>query len=155
MKNIIFKISIPVLTFIAGWVFCYSCMEPEKVIIYQDKIVTNTITKNVKDMSCEEAKADLYCFYTGFPTLEIKNAGGDEYIQSASLCERKWSRQTTIKTISRQYRNMIIAGAFFDSEMRLGAKAEYYRFYGNFGFGGGLAWTQGYGVLNGGLAWRW
>jgi hypothetical protein len=125
------------------------------VKVYQDKIITNTITKNVNDMTCEDAKSDLQCFFTGFPTLEIKHLEGDEYIQSASLCARQWHRQTTIKSVSKKYRNMIIAGAFFDSEMRLGFKSEYYRFYGRFGFGGGLSITQGYGQIQGGLAWLW
>lgn len=152
----ILSFSIPMLiTFVLGFIVCDLFREPKTVVVYQDKIITNTITKNVNDMSCEEAKADLYCFYTGFPTLSINHLQGDEYLQTASLCERKWQRQTTIKSVSKSYRNMIIAGLFFDSGMRLGFKTEYYRFYGRFGFGGGLAWSQGYGFLNGGVVFRW
>lgn len=144
-----------IITFILGFIVCDLFKKPKEVIIYQDKIVTNTITKNVKDMSCEEAKEDLYCFYTGFPTLEINHVGGDEYLQSASLCERKWSRQTTIKTISKQFQNIIIAGLFFNSEMRLGFQGQYYRMFGSFGIGGGLQWTQGYGSISAGLMYGW
>jgi hypothetical protein len=155
MKKILSFITPMLITFVLGWVLSYHFREPKTVIVYQDKIITNTITKNVNDMSCEEAKSDLYCFYTGFPTLEIDNIGEDEYIQTASLCERKWQRQTTIKSVSKQFKNMVIASTFFDSEMRIGAKAEYYRFFGRFGVGGGLSITQGYGSINGGVAWQW
>ena len=144
-----------IISFIAGYRISYYIRDPKIVTVYQDKIITNTITKNVNDMSCEEAKADLFCFYTGFPTLAINHIEGDEYLQSASLCERKWSRQTTIESVSKAYRNMVIAGVFFDSQMRLGFQSQYYRFYGRFGIGGGLAWTQGYGQINGGIAFVW
>lgn len=155
MKNILIKISSLILAFIIGWILSYYLREPKKVIVIQKEIEYNTITKNIKDMSCEEAKEDLFCFYTGFPTLEIKHLQGDEYLQSASLCERKWSRQTTIKSVSKQFRNIAIAGLFFDSEMRLGVQGQYYRMFGNFGIGGGLSWTQGYGSVSAGVALGW
>jgi hypothetical protein len=144
-----------IISFILGWIACFNFIEPKTVTVYQDKIITNTITKNIKDMSYEEAKADLYCFYTGFPSLKIDHIGGEEYLQSASLCEREWSRQTTIKSIYKQYKNMIIGGIFVDSQMRTGLNAQYYRFYGRMGFGGGLSFGQGYEQLNGGVAWLW
>jgi len=144
-----------ILAFGLGWGLCIQFTEPKEVKITEKEIVTNTIVKDPHKIPYEEAMSDLNCFYTGFPTLKIDHLQGDEYLQAASLCERKWQRQTTIKSVSKTYQNMVIAGAFFDSEMRLGFKTEYYRFYGRMGFGGGLSISQDYGSLNGGIAFRW
>ena len=131
-----------VLAFGLGWGLCLQFSEPVEVKITEKEVVTNTIVKDPHKIPYEEAMSDLNCFYTGFPTLAINHMGKDEYLMTASLCERKWQRQTTIKSVSKTYQNMIIAGAFFDSEMRLGIRSEYYRFYGRFGFGGGLSYTR-------------
>jgi len=154
INKIIISITALILSFIAGWVFCYKFKEPKVVTIIQKEIEYNTIKKDPYKIPYTESMEDLNCFYNSFPTLEIKNIGGDEYIQTASLCERKWHRQTTIRQRDSPH-NMVIAGLFFDSEMRLGFKTEYYRFYGKFGFGGGLSFTQGYGQINGGLLFLW
>jgi hypothetical protein len=154
MKTVLNMIAL-ILVFGLGWGLCLRFTEPVEVKITEKEVVTNTIVKDPHKIPYEEAMADLYCFYTGFPTLAINHTGKDEYLMTASLCERRWQKQVSIETIRKQYQNMIIAGAFFDSEMRLGVRTEYYRFYGRFGFGGGLSLAQGYGSLSGGVAFRW
>lgn len=155
MKKIGLYLSSLIIAFTVGWILSYYLREPEIVTIYEKPIIANTIDKDPYKIPYSEAMSDLNCFYTGFPTLTINHIEGDEYLQSASLCERKWQRQTTIKSVSKQYNHMVIAGLFFDSEMRLGFQGQYYRMFGRFGFGGGLAWTQGYGSVSAGVVLGW
>jgi hypothetical protein len=140
---------------ILGWFLCSFFQKPEIVTVVQDKIITKTINRNIKDMTCQEAKTDLLCFYSGIPELEIKHLKDDEYLQTAALCERSWQRKTKIKSISKQYKNIIICGIFVDFSQKYGLNAQYYHFWNNIGIGGGVSMSSGNFSLNGGVAWAW
>lgn len=154
MKKIMFYVVSLVIAFCLGGIITYKNMTPEKVIITEEKIKYNTISKKVESMPMDELRFDLNCFYSGIPALSVKYVDGDEYLMSAELCQRKWNRKVSIKIPSKDYRNLIIGGLFFDSNLRLGANAQYYRMYGSFGIGGGVSITQSYGSVQTGIAFR-
>lgn len=153
IKSILF-IGYTVLVIIASILFyIWLAGDPEPGTITQGPIQYNTIAKDPYKMPLEDLQNDLQCFYNGFPLLGIQSTGGDEYMLSASLCERKWQRLVNIRP--RDSPNVIIVGTFIDSQLRIGGKVDYYRFYGKFGFGGGVMASNGYINLNGGVAYKW
>jgi hypothetical protein len=126
----------------------------DPVITDKTPIESNQIAKNPEIMPLKDIQADLQCFYTGFPALDIQSVGKDDYMLSASLCDRRWQKVVNIKARDSPH-NMIIGGPFIDSEFRLGAWVQYYRLYGRFGLGGGISLCQGYMQAQGGVAWMW
>jgi len=155
MKTKVFILLSLILAFIAGGVTSFIYKEPRVVTIKEYDLKYNTITKNINDISCKEAKEDLYCFYTGFPTLSIKHLQDEEYILSSSLCERQWHKRVDINVITKRYRNMIIGGVMLDNSLNRGLNVQYYRFFGRMGVGGGVSMSQGSGQITGGVAWLW
>ena len=136
---------------IAFYVWLAGDPEPGKITL--GPVEYNTIKKDPYKMTLDDIQSDLQCFYNGFPLLDMIQAGGDNYMLSASLCERKWQRLVNIRPRDSP-RNLIIIGSFVDSELHIGGKVEYYRFYGNFGIGGGLAAADKYIQGNIGVAYR-
>lgn len=155
MKNKLFIFVTLILAFIAGWVSSFYYKDPRIVTIKEYDIKYNTITKNIDSMSCQDAKDDLYCFYTGIPLLGIKYIDNDEYELSASLCERQWKRKVDINVATNKPRNMIIGGIMLDNSLNIGVNVQYYRFIGRMGVGGGLSMSQGSSQIQGGIAWLW
>lgn len=154
------KLSIFILysMLLAGGVFSlaeYLREDPrEPVITDKTPIESNVVQKNPYDMKIEDLQADALCLYTGFPSLGIQSIGKDDYMLTASLCERRWQKVVNIKARDSP-RNMIIGGPFIDTRLRYGAWAQYYKLYGNFGFGGGVSLCRDYAQIQGGVAWLW
>jgi len=126
----------------------------EPVITDKTPVESNQIAKNPEIMPVKDMQADLQCFYTGFPALDIQSVGKDDYMLTASLCERRWQKVVNIKARDSP-KNMIIGGPFIDTSLRTGAWAQYYRLYGRIGFGGGVLLCRDYSVIQGGVAWIW
>lgn len=124
------------------------------VITDKTPVESNVIQKNPYDMRLADLQADAQCLYTGFPDLGIQSVGKDDYMLTASLCERRWQKLVNIKPRDSP-RNMVIGGPFIDTRLRTGAWAQYYKLYGNFGFGGGVLLCRDYAVIQGGVAWLW
>lgn len=143
------------LSFALGYGLCLYLQEPKIVTITQTEVVTNTITRNISDMSCEDVKADLLCYYTSPPLLDIKHLSGDNFMLSAELCERTWSKHANIKIPPKLYSHMITGGIFFDSGMNPGIYSQYYRLFGRMGIGGGLAFAPGYAQITAGGIFLW
>jgi len=127
-KTILTSIFI-IVAFIAGWAASFYLREPRTVTIKEYEIKYNTIAKNINDMSYQEVKDDLNCFYAGVPTLSIKHVENDMYELSASLCGRQWGKRADISMASKQYNNLIIGSLFLDSQLRTGANIQYYHFF--------------------------
>jgi hypothetical protein len=144
-----------VIAFGLGWILSYKFRTPTEVVITKDKIVANTINKNIGNMTDEEKVKDLQCFYTATPGLDIRHIQDDEYDLTAYLCEREWSRKVKIETIAKQYRNLIILNTFFDSNFKIGLNTQYYKMFGRFGVGGGVSFTQGYAAIQAGVLMQW
>lgn len=140
------------LSFAIGYGLCYYFQEPRIVTITQTEIVTNTIARNISDMSVEQLRKEIECYYTSPPLLDIKYLSGDNFLLSAELCERKWQKHANIKIPAKKYSHLVAGGIFFDSEMNPGVYSQYYKLYGRIGFGGGIAFSPGYlQVMAGGV----
>ena len=143
------------ISFALGYGLSFYIQEPEIVTITQTEVRTNTITRNVADMSCKDAREELNCYYTAKPFLDIKHISGDDFTLSAQLCERKWFKNAKIQIPRKEYRNMAIGGVFFDSELNPGIYSQYYRIFGRFGIGGGAAFAPGYAQITAGGVFLW
>ena len=83
----------------------------------------------------EEIEKDLECYHSADPDLGIKHIQEDEYELYASLCEREWKRKTKIQIPVKQYKNLVIGGLFYDTNLKPGIYSHYYRMYDRFGIG--------------------
>jgi len=126
----------------------------ETVITDKTPVKSNVIKKDPYKMRIEDLQADAQCLYSGFPDLGIQSIGKGDYMLTASLCERRWQKVVNIKARDSP-RNMIIGGPFIDTRLRSGAWVQYYKLYGNFGFGGGVSLCRDYAQVQGGVAWLW
>ena len=124
------------------------------VITDKTPVESNIINKDPYRMTLEELQSDADCLYTGFPDIDIQSVGKDDYMLSASLCDRKWQRLVNIRPRDSP-KNIVFGGVFLDSRLRTGAWGQYYRLYGNIGFGGGVSLCRDYTIVQGGVALVW
>jgi hypothetical protein len=128
MGKIKFMLFVFYSLFIAGAAFSlanYLIVDPHgPVVTDKTPIESNVVQKNPYTMPMEYVQNDLQCFYTGFPALDIQSVGKDDYMLSASLCERRWQKVVNIKARDSP-RNMVIGGVSIDTGLRTGAWAQY------------------------------
>lgn len=155
MKKLLFVIIALIISFFSGWIASYQFRDSHVITITQDKIITQVIEKDVSRMSTNELQSALDRFYKDLPALSINHTEGNKYLLSAALCDRKWHRNIKIKIRSPTYRNIVLTGLFYDSEMKVGIYSDYYRLFGRFGVGGGFSLTAGYGQIKIGGIWLW
>lgn len=133
---------------------CRKWFAPDPVEIKTTEVKYNTIIKDTSKMQVSELQAELDCYYTATPYLDIKKGGGNDYVLSASLCEREWQKVATIRPRDPP-KNMIIVGSLITMQGVPGAWAQYYRLFGKFGFGGGVSVCQNYAQAQAGILWMW
>jgi len=133
---------------------CRKWFAPDPVEIKTTEIKYNTVLKDTSKMQVSELQAELDCYYTGFPQLDIKKGGGNDYVLTASLCERKWQTIATIRPRDSP-RNLVIAGPLITIRGTPGVWAQYYRLFGKFGLGGGVSLYQENIIAQGGLLYMW
>jgi hypothetical protein len=133
---------------------CRKCLMPDPVVIKTTETKYNTVYKDTSKMQVYELQAELDCYYHATPELDIKKGGGNDYVLSASLCEREWQKIATVRP-REPPRNMIITGPLISTRGGVGAWAQYYRLYGQFGFGGGISLCQDSAQAQAGVLWMW
>lgn len=130
---------------------CYKPKPGEEII--KKEIVYNTIEKDPLIMPLSEIQYNLNCFYKSAPRLDIDKYKG-EYIITAGLCDRAWSRKVSIRP--RDSPNIIIINMVINSRLIPGVSAHYYHMINDFmGFGGGLTLLQNLELqASGGVAFK-
>ena len=155
MKNIIIKYTaIFIICFGLGNFTAWKFLQHEKVIIKEGPIRYNVVDRDISTMNPVDKDTDLHHFYTDKPGLEIEHVDGDNYKMTGKLYIRAWNRDVKIQTVQKT-KNVIIASAYFDSQLHPGAMLQYYKMYGSMGFGGGVGGSQTAFLLNAGILWAW
>jgi len=93
MKYII----ISLLFFAAGWGANYYFTDPEIKIVEHEKIVYETIERDVYKMPDAEVRAELDRYYTDTPRLDIIQLDSRTIRADAGLGDRNWSRKADIE----------------------------------------------------------
>lgn len=152
LKSILFVLYTFAILFVG-----YNLFHPtdsETQITDKTPVQSNIIERDPYKLPPDICSNELNCYYTANPLIDIKSVGSNDYMLSASLCERRWQKLVNIKPRDSP-RNMIIVGPYIDKDLRVGAWGQYYRLYGSVGFGGGFVLSQGYAAAQGGLMYMW
>lgn len=105
--------------------------------IIKQEIKTNVIDKDTSAMTTDQLRAELECYYKSQPQLDIAQISKTDYLLTAALCERNWSRAVTMP--QSYHKNIITASASIKSNLTPGAGLHYTRMMtGFFGLGGGF-----------------
>ena len=113
----------------------YGVKTVDKII--KQEIKTNVITKDTLTMTTDQLRAELECYYKSNPQLDIAQTGANNYLLSAGLCERNWTRNIIIP---KSYHKNILTGIVsVKSNVTPGAGLHYTRMMTDFfGLGGGV-----------------
>jgi hypothetical protein len=152
MKTKVITFIALLIAFAAGWLVHEIFREPRARIV-KEPLQYNTVYRNYAALSHDDCTAIVKCFSESVPELDIDTEGGDSYLLTAGLCDRKWSRKVKIR--SPAYRNIIYIAATYryqESEFITGITASYIRKYSRIGFGGGMTIDQRSAGIHAGLS---
>ncbi len=119
----------------------------EKPTITMKPIKANVIPRDYKNIKSKDIE-DLQCYDEGDASLDISPLSGDDYLLTAGLCGRKWSREANISRPVK--RNAVFLGLSYSIPSGPGAQALYFRRVGCLYVGGGVTVYQSAASLQAG-----
>lgn len=151
--KILFNLLTVIFIFSLGALSTYFFLEKwtPKTVIEKEDIKYNTVEKDISQMTDTEKE----CFYKGIPTLDIENTDGNNYLLSAGLCSRAWTRKVNLSP--NKNKNAIIGNVIINSKLTPGLSFQYFHlFNGCLGIGGGLALFKDLDFqISGGALFAW
>lgn len=148
MKNFILILIWSVVVFGAGW-FLNEHLKPQQQIeIIQGSIHDDHPVVDPDKLKISELKRLVNCYANQAAHLELFLISENIIRAESGLCERKWSRDITVKTKPKQ--NYISSGALYP----VGVYVSYYRRIGSVAIGGGVQY-QDKPSLNIGILYGW